>query len=94
MKRLRIILILSLAAAALAVTVASWNLWALYRHEKEQTMTTVRECAENAFILEMIGRMQSSEKASESFIRLNDFMESAQQKMVCLQNPIRCGRRL
>lgn len=80
MKRLRIILILSLAAAALAVTVASWNLWALYSHEKEQTMTTVMKCAENAFILEMIGRMQSSEKAPGSFIRLNDFMESAQQK--------------
>lgn len=80
MKRLRIILILSLAAAALAVTVASWNLWALYSHEKEQTMTNVGKYAENAFVLEMIGRMKSSEKAPESFIRLNDFMESAQQK--------------
>lgn len=28
----------------------------------------------------MIGRMKSSEKAPESFIRLNDFMESVQQK--------------
>lgn len=73
-------MIFTLITLVITVVIASYNLFALYRHEKEQTMATVRECADNAFLLEMIGRMQSSEKANESFIRLNSFIESAQQK--------------
>ncbi len=65
---------------AIAVVIASCNLFALYRHEKEQTMATVRKCAENAFLLEMIGRMQRGVDARQSFVRLNTFIESAQQK--------------
>lgn len=80
MKRIRLILILSLTATVLAVIIASWNLRALYFHEKDQTMAIVRKCAENAFLLEMFGRMQNEEKSHESFVRLNSFISDAQQK--------------
>ncbi len=69
-----------MSITAIAVIIASYNLFALYRHEKEKTMATVRECAENAFLLEMIGRMERSEDVRQSFIRLNTIIESAQQK--------------
>lgn len=80
MKQLKLVLILTLSVAATAIIIASWNLYALYLHEKEQTMETVRECAENALVLGMIGRMQSGEKSDQSFIRLNAFIEEVQQK--------------
>lgn len=80
MKNIKLILILSLAATALGVAVASWNLRILYIHEKDQTMATVRECAENAFLLEMFGRMQSVEESRDAFVRLNSFISMAQQK--------------
>ena len=63
MKHFKIIVIIALIATAITVAIASYNLFALYRHEKEQTMAIVRECADNAFLLEMIGRMQSSDEA-------------------------------
>lgn len=80
MKRLRIITVLSLVATIIAVGVATYNLVGLYHSEKAKTMEVVRECAINADILEMISRMESSYKASQSFIRLNTFVEFAQQK--------------
>ena len=80
MKSMRLILILSLVATALAVAIASWNLRALYLHEKDQTLATVRECAENAFLLEMFGRMHNDVESRESFVRLNSFISMAQQK--------------
>ncbi len=80
MKHFKIIVIIALIATAITVVIASYNLFALYRHEKEQTMAIVRECADNAFLLEMIGRMQSSDEAKESFVRLNAIIESVQQK--------------
>ncbi len=80
MKHFKIIVIIALIATAITVAIASYNLFALYRHEKEQTMAIVRECADNAFLLEMIGRMQSSDEAKESFVRLNAIIESVQQK--------------
>lgn len=80
MKHFKIIVIIALIATAITVAIASYNLFALYRHEKEQTMAMVRECADNAFLLEMIGRMQSSDEAKESFVRLNAIIESVQQK--------------
>lgn len=78
MKPLKLILTLTLVAAVLSIAVAAYNLIGLYRYEKAETMETVRKCAENAVMLEMINRMQSSEKASESFIRLNAIIESIQ----------------
>ncbi len=80
MKRLKLIMTITLAVTIVAVFVASWNLHSLYINEKESTMKTVRECAENAILLEMIQRMQPSEQAAESFIRLNSVVEMAQQK--------------
>lgn len=80
MKNIKLILILSLVATALAVAVASWNLRILYLHEKDQTLATVRECAENAFLLEMFGRMQNVEESRDAFIRLNSFISMFQQK--------------
>lgn len=80
MKHFRLIVILSLSATALAVAIASWNLWSLYRHEKELTLDIVRKCAENAFLLEMFRRMQNSDDSRESFIRLNYFIAMAQQE--------------
>lgn len=80
MKHFKIIVIIALIATAITVAIASYNLFALYRHEKEQTMAIVRDCADNAFLLEMIGRMQSSDEAKESFVRLNAIIESVQQK--------------
>lgn len=80
MKHFKIIVIIALIATAITVAIASYNLFALYRHEKEQTMAIVRECADNAFLLEMIGRMQSSDEAKGSFVRLNAIIESVQQK--------------
>ena len=71
---------LTLCMTAFAVVITSCNLIALYRHEKGQAMAIVRKCAENAFILDMIGRMQSSEEARQSYIRLNALVESIQQK--------------
>ncbi|MDE6272481.1 MAG: HAMP domain-containing histidine kinase [Muribaculaceae bacterium] len=79
MKRLRLITTLSLILTAIAVGVAGYNLIQLYFHEKEQMMKTVRECAENAILLEMIGRMESSEIASQSYVSLNAFLEVSQQ---------------
>lgn len=80
MKHFKIIVIIALIATVISVAIASYNLFALYRHEKEQTMAIVRDCADNAFLLEMIGRMQSSDEAKESFVRLNAIIESVQQK--------------
>lgn len=80
MKHFKLILILSLSATALAAAIVSWNIWSLYRHEKEQTLGIVRECAENAILLEMFSRMRNSDDSRESFIRLNDFIAMAQQK--------------
>ncbi len=80
MKRLMLITILSLVLTVISVAVATFNLVKLYTHEKDITMETVRECAENAVLLEMIGRMESSEDASQSYLRLNAFLEIAQQK--------------
>lgn len=79
MRRLKLIMILALSVNVIAIAVASYNLIALYRYEKEQTLAKVRKCAENAIILEMIGRMQRSEE-DQSFIRLNTFVETIQQK--------------
>ncbi|MDE7160750.1 MAG: HAMP domain-containing histidine kinase [Muribaculaceae bacterium] len=80
MKRLKIIMTLSLAVAAAAVIAATCSLFRLYLNERDTMMETVRECAGNAVMLEMIGRMQSGEDAGESFIRLNAFTEMVQQK--------------
>ncbi|MDE6753640.1 MAG: HAMP domain-containing histidine kinase [Muribaculaceae bacterium] len=80
MKRLKLLTTLSLFLTAISVGVASFNLFKLYSYEKENTLKTVKECAENAILLEMIGRMEKSEGASQSFIRLNAFLEFAQQK--------------
>ncbi|MDE6682642.1 MAG: HAMP domain-containing histidine kinase [Muribaculaceae bacterium] len=79
MRRLKLIMTLALSVTAIAIAVATYNLYALYYQEKEQMLATVRKCAENAIILEMIGRMQRSE-VDESFIRLNTFIETVQQK--------------
>ena len=78
MKHLKLILTLTLAVMVLAVTFATYNLVDLYRYEKTETLETVKKCAENAVLLEMIDRMQSSEKANESFIRLNSIIETIQ----------------
>lgn len=80
MKRLKLIMTLGLTIATVAVLGAAYNLVRLFCYEKEKTMETVRSCAENADLLEMISRMESSEKASQAFVRLNTFMEMAQQK--------------
>ncbi len=80
MKRLKLIMTITLSVTILAVFAASWNLHSLYVNEKNATMKTVRECAENAMLLEMIERMQSSQQAAESFIRLNSIVEMNQQK--------------
>ncbi len=80
MKRLTLIMTISLTVTLVAVFVASCNLHSLYINEKESTMKTVRECAENAILLEMIERMQPSQQAGESFIRLNSVVEMSQQK--------------
>ena len=80
MKRLKLITSISLALTAISVAVATYNLIKLFSHEKENAMKTVKECAENAVLLEMIGRMESSEDASQSYLRLNAFLELTQQK--------------
>lgn len=69
-----------LTLAVVAILSAAYNLVRLYGYEKEKTMAIVRECAENAEILEITSRMESSGKASQAFVRLNAFMELAQQK--------------
>lgn len=71
---------ISLAVAAAAVITAAYSLFRLYLNEKDSTMEAVRECAGNAVMLEMISRMRTGERAGESFIRLNSFMEMIQQK--------------
>ncbi len=73
-------MITCLSLVVIAVIVAVCNLIKLYYHEKEQTLEIVRICAENADILEIVGRMESSEKSPHAFIQLNSFMEFAQQK--------------
>lgn len=80
MKRLKLITALSLILTAILLGVATYNLIKLYIHEKENTMETVKECAENAVLLEMIGRMETSKVVPQSYIRLNAFLELAQQK--------------
>ena len=84
MKHLKLTASISLILTAISVAVATYNLIKLYNHEKENTMETVKECAENAVLLEMIGRMKTSEDASQSFLRLNTFLELAQQKDGCV----------
>lgn len=80
MKRFRMIVTIGLALASLAVATAVCFLVSLYSHEKDQTMATVRTCAENADILEMVVRMKSGDNAAQSFVRLNSFIEIVQQK--------------
>ena len=80
MKHMKEIMILGLTLAAVAVLVAAYNLIRLYGYEREKTMDTVRTCVENAELLEIISRMESNEKASQAFVRLNAFMEMVQQK--------------
>ncbi|MDE6007571.1 MAG: HAMP domain-containing histidine kinase [Muribaculaceae bacterium] len=80
MRRLTLITTISLILTALVVGVATYNLIKLYTHEKENAMQTVGECAENAVLLEIISRMQNSEQASQSYLRLNAFIALAQQK--------------
>ncbi len=70
----------TLAVTVIAVGAAAWSLLDLYKDQKQATMRTVRECAENAALLEIIGRMKPGAEARESFIRLNSFIEMAQQK--------------
>ena len=84
MKHLKLTTSISLILTAISVAVATYNLIKLYNHEKENTMETVKKCAENAVLLEMIGRMKTSEDASQSFLRLNTFLELAQQKDGCV----------
>lgn len=69
-----------LTFAAIVTLAGAYNLVCLYKHEKEKTMSIVRECVENAEILEITSRMESSEKANQAFVRLNALMELAQQK--------------
>lgn len=80
MKHLKLVMTLLLSFTVTAVIIASYNLLRLYQHEKAQITAIVRECAENAFLLEMIGRMKEGEEATQSFIRLNHFVEGAQQR--------------
>ncbi|MDE7414419.1 MAG: HAMP domain-containing histidine kinase [Muribaculaceae bacterium] len=80
MKRLKLITSISLILTAISIVVATYNLVKLYSHEKENTMETVKECAENAILLEMMDRMEKSENVSQSFIRLNAFLETSQLK--------------
>ncbi|MDE6560622.1 MAG: HAMP domain-containing histidine kinase [Muribaculaceae bacterium] len=80
MKRLKEIMLMGLIIAAVAVIAATCNLIRLYEYEKAKTLDIVRTCAENADILEITSRMESNEKASQAFVRLNAFMEMAQQK--------------
>lgn len=80
MKRLKEIMIIGLTIAAVAVIAAAYNLVRLYEHEKHKTLEIVRACAENADILELTSRMESSEIADQAFVGLNTYMEMAQQK--------------
>ena len=80
MKRLKLVSVLSLCLTVFAVAIATINLSKLYKNEKESTLKTVSKCAENAIILEMISRMEKGEKASQSYLGLNSFIEFAQQK--------------
>lgn len=80
MKHLKLIMTLTLAVTTVAVVVAAWYLISLYNNEKQATLNSVRECAENAILLEMIDRMLPSEDSAESFMRLNAFLEMTQQK--------------
>ena len=80
MNKFKLISGILITITTVAVIVVMWNMAGLYRSIKERTLDTVRECAINSDLLEMISRMESSENASESFIRLNDFIELAQQQ--------------
>lgn len=80
MKRLRNITAFCLTAITVAVIAVAYNLTGLYYSEKERTLATVRECAANSDLLEMVSRMESGERSAQSFIRLNLLIESAQQK--------------
>lgn len=80
MKHFRTITASCLAIIVTAIGIAVYNLAGLYNSEKKRVMDIVKECAANADLLEMISRMESGEKASQSFIRLNTFIEFHQQK--------------
>lgn len=80
MKRLKDIMIIGLTLVVFAILCAVYNLVRLYEHEKDKTLEIVTSCAENANILEIISRMESGEKAQEAYVKLNAFMEIAQQK--------------
>ena len=80
MKRLKEIMMIGLIIAAIAVMTAAYNLIRLYEYEKGKTLEIVRTCAENADVLEITNRMESSEKVGQAFVRLNAFMEIEQQK--------------
>ncbi len=80
MKRLKLIMTIGLTLAFIAIVAATYFLVRLYFYEKEKTMEIVRQCAENADILEIVSRMESSEKAPQSFVRLNSYLEFSQAK--------------
>ncbi|MDE5887185.1 MAG: HAMP domain-containing histidine kinase [Muribaculaceae bacterium] len=80
MKRLRLISYLAIAMIVFATIIGIINLVRLYNHEKKVMTQTIKECVENALVLEMVGRMEKSSAAEQSFIRLNDFIEFSQQR--------------
>lgn len=94
MKHLKLIMTVSLSLALIAVIAASYSLFLLYNYEKDKTMAIVRECAENADILEIISRMESSERADQAFVRLNAYMEVAQSKDGIIANSDTLGASL
>lgn len=80
MKKFKVVTFVSLVVSAAAVIAVAYNLSCMYRSEKMRTMQTVRECAVNADLLEIISRMKSGEEADGAFVRLNHIVEQHQQK--------------
>lgn len=80
MKSLRRITLATVAITIASVIIIAFNVVGLYKDLKQQTLDAIMVCAINADILEMISRMRTGDDASQSYIRLNSYVEAAQQK--------------
>ena len=82
MNRFRIIMIVSLGCLAALITGNIFYLHRLYDSLKEQTLQTVSECVRRADILEIINRMNSSDKygKDDSFIRMSLLVEGTKNE--------------
>ena len=80
-KRLRNISIICLTAIAASTAIMSWCIYGVYKSVKADVMRTAAECVEQAYIMEMIKRMDPpAGRADEAAVRIGSYIAMAQKQ--------------